>query len=527
VVALEAQVLKQRMVSGVFWLAATKAAGQAVMWLVTIAVVRMLSPEDYGLMGMAVLCMGFLLLFNEFGLGAAIIQAADLKDPHVSDLRWAILLINVSLFLLLLPCAPLVAAYFREPELVAIVRALGLTFVINGIGAPAMYLLQREMQFKKKSAAELVGNVAGGLCTLVAAWLGRGVWSLVIGYLVMQFSMNVLYCAFRPIPIRWTFSPANIRQFVRFGIQVALSKVLWYASSNGDFIVVGRVLGTLQLGYYSLAFQFSSLPIEKVVSIITQVAFPSFAALQSDVATLRRYYLKLVGTVALITFPMFLGLLLVAESGVRLFLTDRWLPIVVPLQLLCAVSCLRAIETMNAPLLLAKGRPRIVVLNNLLQTIVLPTAFYVGTRYGLVGVAMAWVLAWPVLFAVVTSQTLRLVDLSWADYLRAISPAASAAAVMVGVVAAVQYFLLADADPLTQFAVTSSLGCITFLGYYGVFNRAGVREAIDTIARRGPAASAAQPMSAPRDTGYAPAPESGVSLDLERATRDASLIKAE
>ena len=119
---------------------------------------------------------------------------------------------------------------------------------------------------------------------------------------------------------------------------------------------------------------------------------------------------------------MFLGLFLVADTGVRLFLTAKWVPVILPLKILCVVSCLRAIETMNAPLLLAKARPRIILWNNLLQAIVMPIAFYVGTRYGLAGVSIAWLITWPILFAIVTWQTLSLIDLTFADYFRRASP---------------------------------------------------------------------------------------------------------
>jgi teichuronic acid exporter len=477
------------MISGVFWVAATKALAQAITWLITIVVVRLLSPQDYGLMGMAVLFTSFLLLFNDLGLGAAIIQDADLDDDRLAHLRSAILSINVILFFSLIVLAPVVARYFREPALVDILRVLGIAFVLNGIGAPSGYMLARELSFKKKSRAEFFGSMGGGMSTLAFAWTGFGVWSLVAGHLCQQLAVNTLYCFYRPIKLR-AFSLAKIRRSMNFGFQVASGSVLWYVSSNADFMVVGRVLGRTALGFYGLAFQFASLPIEKIVTVVTQVAFPSFATVQNDLDTLRRYYLKLVGTIALVTFPIFLGLFLVADSAVRVLLTPEWLPVVLPLKILCIVSCLRAIETMNAPLILARGRPRVALLNNLLQAIVLPIAFYAGARAGIAGVSIGWLIAWPILYLIVTSQTLHLVGLTFTPYVAEVRHAVVGSTLMLALVLFVQKSVLADASALANLMVSGTLGSAVYVAYNALFNMSAIQEGLALVQRRRVDASA-------------------------------------
>jgi len=468
-------------VSGVFWLAATKAASQFVTWAITVVVVRLLAPQDYGLMGLATLVIGLLLLFNELGLGAAVIQKAELDARHLQDLRWAIVGTNLALCIVLVLCAPLLAAYFSEPGLTSIIRALAVIFVVQGFGAPASCMLQREMRFKEKSQAELAGNIAGALTTLGCALWGLGVWSLVTGYLLQQVTTNVMYSAYYPVPIAARFSLANVKPFVQFGFQVTFSRILWYTASNADFAVVGRVLGARQLGYYGLAFQFASLPTDKILSIVTQVAFPSFSALQADDATLRRYFLKLVGVVATATFPMFFGLFLVADQGIPLLLTSKWAPMILPLKILCVVSCLRAIGTINTPLLMAKGRPELSMYNNLLQAIVLPAAFYVGAQHGLVGVAVAWLVVWPVLFALLTTQTLNVLRLSVSSYARALAPAMIGSGVMMAVVILAQRLLLSGHPPVTQVALTCALGIVAYAGYQILFNRSVLVDLVGTI----------------------------------------------
>jgi O-antigen/teichoic acid export membrane protein len=493
--------LRSRVVSGFFWLAATKISGQAISWVITLVVVRLLTPLDYGLIGMAVLVNSFLLLFNELGLGAAIIQKRDLSRSHLSDLRWVILLVNVGLFGVVLLVAPAVGHYFDEPGLVNIVRTMGIVFVINGLGAPSGFMLIREMRFRQKAQSELIANTAAGATTLGFALAGFGAWSLVAGYVVLHTTLGTLYCFHYPIPIQPPSFGAGVVASLRFGSQVALSKVFWWISASADTVVVGKLLGTAQLGYYGLAVQFASLPLEKIVSLITQVALPSFAALQNDPATLRRYYLKLVGLIAFITFPVFLGLLLVADGGVTLVLTEKWAPIVLPLQVLCLASALRAIETMNTPLLIASGHPRIPLLNGLLQAIVLPLAFLVGSRWGITGVAVGWLVAWPILYLIVTAQTLRVLELPAAAYLRTLRHAINASIVMAVAVIAVRQ-VTPGATSLPGLILQCLVGALSYVAYHAAFNRTTLWDVLETRKlRKTPTTRARAPETTTPPTG--------------------------
>ena len=473
--------LRDRVIEGVVWLTATRLSGQIITWIITVIVVRLLSPEDYGLMGMAVLFTGVLYLFNEIGLGAAIVQRAELSAQQLSDLRWVIVAINVALFAVMLPLAPPAAAYFGEPELVAIIRVLAISFLLNGIGIPSASILQREMAFKEKAAAEVVGNLTGGVSTLVLALLGYGVWSLVFGSLILRLVTTVMYCVYRPPAFSRSFSFRNVGLFVNFGFHVTASRFLWYLYSTADMAIIGKVLGSTQLGFYSLAYQYSSLPLEKFVTILNEIAFPSFSSVQHDTATLQRHYLKLVNFVALVTFPMFIGLCLVADSAVVVFLGAKWLPVVVPLRILCVVLCFRTIETINAPLTMARGKPQVVLGNTLLGALVLPPSFYIGARYsGIEGVAMAWLLTRPFLFAIVTARTLRVVELGWARYMSGLWHPIVGCLVMVAFVVTAGAYTQAM-GPVSRLLLESLAGCAAYLTYNVLFNFAALQDVTETF----------------------------------------------
>ena len=480
-VPMSVRPLRERVIHGVFWLTATRLSGQIITWIITIVVVRLLTPEDYGLMGMAVLFTGVVHLFNEIGLGAAIVQKAELKVEQLSDLRWVIIALNVALFALLLLLAPAAAGYFGEVQLVPIIRVLAISFLVNGVGTASASILQREMAFKEKAAAELAGNLTGGVSTLALALFGYGVWSLVIGSLVMRLVTTVFYCVYRPPAFSRSFSIRNVGRFMNFGFQVTASRFLWYLYSSADVAIVGKVLGSTQLGYYSLAFQYSSLPLEKFVTILNEIAFPSFSSVQHDTATLQRHYLKLVNFVALVAFPMFIGLGLVADSAVLVLLGAKWLPVVVPLRILCVVLCFRTIETINVPLTMARGRPEVVLGNTVIGALVLPPSFYIGARYGGIdGVAMAWLLTRPFLFAMLTSRTLRVVELGWARYASGLCHPVLGCLVMIALVLTVGVYTRAM-GPVSRLLVESLAGCAAYLTYNVLFNLSALQEVTETF----------------------------------------------
>jgi O-antigen/teichoic acid export membrane protein len=239
------------------------------------------------------------------------------------------------------------------------------------------------------------------------------------------------------------------------------------------------MLGSAQLGFYSLAFQFSSLPLQKFVTLLNSVAFPSFSSVQADAARLRRYFLTLVNGVALLTFPMFIGLYLVADSAVVVLLGSTWLPVVFPLKVLSLVSCFRAIESINAHLTIARGQPRVAVVNSLLGAIVLPASFYFGARSGGIdGVAVAWLVTRPFLFVIVTMLTVRVIGLTFLTYLHNLRHPATASLVMFGAVVATRAMVGGAGGAIADLLISIPVGCATYLGYQALFNAATLREAV-------------------------------------------------
>ena len=480
--AVSERSLRRRLLDGVFWLTVVKLFGQVISWTITVYVIRILSPNDYGLMAMAGVYIGFITLFSDVGISAAIIQKKDLNQEDLSNICWAVLSINLALYALSFFSAPLIATFYNEPRVADVIRVASIVFIIRCVGLVSYNMLTREMIFNRQSQAELIGNTSGAVATLWLAMEGFGVWSLVYGSIIIEIVKNLLFFLFYPWKPEFSFSFSKVKDMIHFGSKVAVARLFWYLSANMDLLIAGKILGKTQLGYYAIAVQLAMIPLDKMVSTISQVAFPAFSKVQDDPALLRRYYLKIVNLVAFASFPVCWGIFLVAESAVPLFLSGKWLPAILPLQILSMVTAFRAIHIMNAPLEMAVGRPGITIRNFVIIVSVLALSFFIGSSYGLEGLAYSW-LVFPVVFLITTSITVRLIDLSLAEYFKELRHPFLGTGFMLLAVWLGQKLVLVNHGLVARATGSVALGLASYLLYYVLFNREMFAEAKNLLKR--------------------------------------------
>jgi len=468
---LEETSLKRRMVQGVFWLGWTKVIGQAISWILTIYIARILSPDDYGLMGMALIFIGFIVLNNELGLGAAIVQKKDIREGDLSGIYWTIVLINIIFYLISFFLAPCLSIFFQEPRLTTVIRIIAIIFVINSFGLVSYSMLTRKLDFHKRSLAEFIGNLSGSISSLLFAVNGWGVLSLVFGNIILELIKTSMFIVFSPFKPKLSFSFGRMREMTSFGLKVFAVRAFSYVYGKTDTLIAGKMLGTTLLGYYSLSLSFASIPLDKLVSLATQVSFPAFSEIQEDKELLKKYFLNIVRVIAFVTFPIFLGIFLLADDAVPLFLTEKWSSAILPLKILCIASCFRAINAMNTPLLIAKGRPEIAIKSQVLFSILLPVGFLLGSLYGLEGLSYSWLLVFPVAFLIVTFWTLKVISASLIEYLGHLKHVFLGTAFMALCVLFFQQYVLFDLNRVIRFSGTCIMGALSYISYYALFHK--------------------------------------------------------
>jgi O-antigen/teichoic acid export membrane protein len=422
--------LRDKTIRAFLWVSSTKVVSQVFTWVVTIVLARLLLPADFGLIALASFFIHFLEFINDLGVAKAIIQKKDLDEDDLHSTFWLSILLGLILYLFIFFSAPVIGGFFNSEKLPVVLRVLGINFLIFTLNIIPYNLLAKELAFKKRTSAELVSVITGGIVSITLAVSGYGVWSLVWGSLLQHLVLTVLIIYFCPWKPRFVFVLSKAKQVLNFGIPVACSRVLWYFYTNSDYLMVGKMLGDKSLGHYSMAFRLSTLPVHKITSVIDKVSFPVFSRLQDDKKNLRRYFLKMTKFVSLITFPLLVGLFWISESLIKVVLTEKWMPMLIPFKILCVIGLLKSVSASVPMLLQAMGKPYIVMRFNMICFMILPVSFLIGTHFGINGVAWAWVVAYPCLLIYLYRHGLGELGLTFSEYLKNLLPSIAASTFM-------------------------------------------------------------------------------------------------
>jgi teichuronic acid exporter len=489
--AVESAAIDRSLVRGLAWTGGVNVATQALRWAITLFIARILSPGDYGLVGMALVYTGFVQLVNEFGLGAAIIQQRDIAPQMLARISGFAMLFGVGLFGLSAAMSTPIAMFFAEPAVRNVVIALGLKFIIDSAGMVSRALLSRDLQYRTLAAVDGVEAVVLAVSTLLFALAGAAYWSLVLGTLCGAVAGTGIAIIKRPFPVAWPGNLRDIQHSIRVGRDIVISRIAWYSYSNADFIIVGRVLDKTALGLYTFAWNIASIPVEKVAALVGRVTPGVFSAVQRDVSAMRRYFLSLTEAIAFVTLPMSAGFVLVADELVSGLLGEKWRPAVGALKILAAYAAVRSISTLPAHVMVMRGRADLARRCSIIAAIILPISFLIGSRWGIVGVAASWVFGYPICITLWDYRyVFKLLDLDVRKLAAAVWPAISTTAVMVMALLAVRAVLPDHLSHLARLGVLVAVGAIVYAGAAFVMQGERVR-AFLAVARASSASGAA------------------------------------
>jgi O-antigen/teichoic acid export membrane protein len=476
--------MKLKVLTALRWIAVARFAGQICSWAITIYVIRILSPDDYGLIAMASVLIGLATLANELGFIPALIQAKNVSDYLVRQVFGVVLVSNALVFLGVLMAAPYLAMFFEEDRLTPIAQVLAVTLLISALSAVPSAMLQRDILFKRISVAEFSATIVSGLATLTLAILGFGVWSLVIGNLVRVTTMTIGIL----IAGQFWMSPVlrldGLGRLFSFGAKITVQKVLWYANTHLDLALVGKLLGNHALGLYSVVFHLANLPMSKIMAVINQVAFPLYSRLQNDVEQASAYYFKSVQLASLLFFPLMWGFSSVAPEFVDVILGDKWAGASVILQVLTLVVPFRVLAVLLSPLVNGLGRPGLGTRNLLTYTVLMTPAIAVGTQWGLIGVCVGLVGAQMVAWIINFRRSLAVVDRTVNQLLVILAPSVASAAVMYAVVMAAKTFVLADTSAIWRLPILIVTGVAVYAVMTLTINRDSALRSLALLRQR-------------------------------------------
>lgn len=472
--------LEQQAIAGVKWSVVAKVVTQLVAWAVTLLVIRLLHPADYGLMALNAVVLSIFAGVAELGLGASLIQARNPTQQDLTRVAGALLLLNLACAAIVCLSAPLFAKAFGSPRLELIIQISSVQFLLSAIAAIPEALAYRDMRFRWLAVADIASGLATSATTLVLALSNAGVWALILGNLG-GYAVRTTILLLGGTMVRPTFLLRGIGQFVRFGGAWSGARLAWQLTFQADVLIAGRVLSQEAVGAYSVAVQLANLPLQKAMGIVNQVAFPTMARLQAELPRMRQRMLASIRLLGFGTIPVLWGFGAVAPEFVEVVLGDQWAAVILPLQLIAIVAPLRMLATLLATAVSAIGRADVELVNTLVSLAVFVAAFLLGVRWNLNGLAVAYVLATSLSFVLNFPRTALVVGIS-ARQIGAASRSAviSGSAMLVATVAA--RFGLIGVSEWLRLSVLVAVGAVTYFVMMLLIDRAVWADARKVIA---------------------------------------------
>jgi teichuronic acid exporter len=472
-----------KVLSALRWSAATRLLGQVVSWMMTIVVIRLLAPADYGVLAMAVILPSVLYLLNDLGLDVVLVQQLAPDERFHRQVFGVVIGVNLLCVLVLVAGAPLVAAFFTEPILVPILRVLSLQFLLLVFETLPRARLEQSLDFRSQSLISLGASWLGGLTTLALAWIGLGVWALVWGRLMSTAASTVALNVVAPSLCWPSFSLAAVRRALSFGGIVTLERGAWQLFTDADKVIGGRLWPDTTLGLYSVAQDLATMPMHRTGGLIASIGLPAFSQVQNSRADVRFYLLKATRITSVLSFPIFIGLAVTAPEAVAVLLGSKW-PAAAPLlQILALIMPLRMVATLLPPVLWGIGRPGVSATNVLIAAAIMPWACLIGAQWGAMGMALAWLAAYPVVFAITLRRAGEVLGLGTPDFRRAMQAPALASLAMAAVVIGTRYLVPDHAGAAARLLVLVPAGAVTYLVALLSLERGALQETMQLVGR--------------------------------------------
>lgn len=374
---------------------------QGLKFIVTLAatsvMARLLTPQDYGLIGMVAVVTGFVSMYKDLGLAAATIQKPEITSEQISTLFWVNLALSLAITLVTSAIAPLVAWFYGEPRLTWITIVTSLGFLISGLAVQHEALLRRQMRYIPLAAISLTSVVVGYILGIWMAWRGFTYWALVASQLAVAFTSTVLIvavCQWMPGPPR---RDTGVRSMIRFGGHLTGFTTINYFSRNLDNLLIGRFWGAQQLGLYSRAYQLMTLPMDQINEPLTSVAVPALSRLTDSPESYRRAYLRMLEKVALLTMPCVVLLIVTADWIVNIVLGSQWEGAIKIFIVLGVTAIFQPIANTTGWLLISQGRTNHMLQWGLISGPIIMASIVIGLPWGALGVAASYAITRVVL----------------------------------------------------------------------------------------------------------------------------------
>ena len=425
--------LPQKMVQGGVWISSLKVIRKIFSLIRLIIIGRILAPSDFGLMGIALLTMSALETFSTFGFKQALIQKKE-NTANYLDAAWTVLIIRgFVVFIIVYLVAPYVAFFFHTPEVKPIIQVLGLVTFFQAFANIGVIFFHKELEFNKVFIYRFVGISTNFIVAVVAAIVLRSVWALVLGLLAERIVSLIVSYSIHPYRPHLSKDIEKAKELFGFGKWIFGSSVLVFIGEHIDDIFVGRVLSATALGFYQMAYRISNMLETEITQVISSVAFPAYAKIQDQQTRLQKAYFRIMRLIFAVSLPITVGMVLLAPEFTRIFLSEKWMPMVSAMQLLAVAGLIKSIVSTGSPLFKGSGYPNYEFYMQLIRGLIIIIAIYPFIiLMGIKGAALAVILSITGMLVIWYPLSQKITKASWRKYFDTFWPPLFCSLLMAG-----------------------------------------------------------------------------------------------
>ncbi|MBV8039694.1 lipopolysaccharide biosynthesis protein [Bacteroides sp. AN502] len=473
--------LKNKTVKGIVWSSVERFSVQGIQFLVMIVMARLLTPKDYGLVGMVAIFIAVAQSLVDSGFSQALIRKQNRTETDNSTVFYFNIVVGILLYLVLFVIAPWVADFYDSPELTALMRVICLSVVFNSFVVVQRALLTVNIDFKTQAKASLTAAVVSGVIGIGMAYSGFSYWSIVAQQLV-NLGLNTLllwiFTRWRP---RWIYSWGSFRELFTFGSKLMFSGLLDVVYRNMYLLVIGKVFTASSLGYYTRANQFAEFPSSNLTGIMQRVTYPVLCQIQDDDERLAQIYRRFLRLSAFLIFPLLVGLSAVAEPFVLLLLKEQWLFAATLLQIICFAMMWYPIHAINLNLLQVKGRSDLFLRLEIIKKAIAVLILCVTIPMGLIAMCVGQILSSLIALIINTNYTGKLIQVGFLRQMRDLLPTLLLSLSMWGVVYGITSCL---SGTILQLIVGIIAGMVYYIALSALFHFPELKELYSIIRRK-------------------------------------------
>ena len=462
--------IKRLAISGMLWTTVQQFGRQGVSFIVMIILARILTPSEFGLIGMLTIFIGVSTIMVESGMSNSLIRSDNMNNDDYSTVFYFNLAISIFLYLVLFFTAPLIANFYKQSQLILLTRLYCLTFVINALSTVQIARLNKLLIFNVETISTVISSIISGALSIFLALKGYGVISLVWMYLSYSICNTLIIWSLSRWKPSLNFNITKLKYHFDFGYKITLSSLVDTIFTNSYNVIIGKIYSPQMLGYYNRADNLKQFPVSNLSAIINKVTFPLLASLNTEPDRQREIYKQIIVTMMFFVTPILSILIVLGEPFIVTLLSEKWLPSVTIFQVLCLTGILYPLHLYNLNILSLKGRSDLVLKLEFVKKAILVFTIFFSYQHGVIGLAIGQVIYSFVAYFVNSFYSDKLINYSFIRQIKDIAPVLLITAITVSIVFTIDIFLIQNSY-LFRLLVGSIAGLVVYLVINYMFNR--------------------------------------------------------